>query len=259
MSARSFTSTKIVLTLSILLFVDRSAARAEKTDKTMVITQIGQGLGTTKTFINRRALKVVILGSTAYLVARAPQWQVMFCNDENHKALSMPLAEWLKHDTYTTYAGKEWDRFVLTLSAAKDVKKFGRSVKFYKIAGTFKGGHVVPCKRMPNGDYYVLPDKDVASQALGIMQKALNCPGTASGIPLELTKREPDKEMKAFMSTPGGDEHMLYTDKIEETMVPDSFFVYPKNYAPAKLEVTVLNDDKRRNRVDDVAKDLIKD
>jgi len=257
MSARSFT--KIALTLSILLLVDYSAALAQKADKTVVITQIGQGLGTTKTYINRRAIKVVILGSTTYLVARAPKWQVMFCNDENRKALSMPLAEWLKHDTYTTYAGKEWDRFVLTLSPPRDVKKFGRPVKFYKIVGAFKAGHVMPCKRMPNGDYYVLPDMNVASQALGIMQKALNCPGTASGIPLELTKREPDKEMKAFMSTPGGDEHMLCTDKIEEIVVPDSFFVYPKNYAQAKLEVTVLNDDKRRNRVDDVAKDLIQD
>jgi hypothetical protein len=214
--------------------------------KALIIRQSGDYLGSTKTIITPKALRIEIEQSEAYLLATAPKWQVMLCNDANKRALTMNYTDWLKHIPEFTYAGVDWDRFALVTKPLRGLTFLGRPARLYDIVGQRVNGYVLPSNRVTSGTLTVLEDQPIAKEAASIMQKAIGTP-QCSGIPVEFMKIV--QKTDAFNTIPGK-ERFLSTRRIEEKLVSPQIFVSPKNYKTAHREVEVLDDPKKRNRVD---------
>ena len=123
------------------------------------------------TYVNENSLRVTLSDSKVYLVANAPDWKVVFCNPENKKALTMTLPNWIKHFVQFTYAEPDWDRFKLLLCRKRLVKRDGRVLFHYDIAGLMSPNGLVPCTTCRNGKYLVLENKTVPPQACNILEK----------------------------------------------------------------------------------------
>jgi hypothetical protein len=245
----------MLLTAFALSIARPGGAADKRLEKTIVLSQVGDVLGATKTYVNRHAVKITVDGSSAYLIAVAPLWRVMLCNDANKKAVSMPFSEWMNHNMRLSYLGNGWDRYGLVITPSIGRQRLGRAVLDFKIAGKRKGNEVVPSQLILDADYCVLKAQAVADEACNITQKALSVPKT-KGLPLELTKHGAAQKVEAFKAEVGGEEHLLSTKKIEEKMIAADFFAYPENYKLEKLEVTVVNDGKHLNHVERMVDDL---
>jgi hypothetical protein len=239
---------RILFALSLIIF-SYAAASAKQADleKALIIRQSSDLLGATKATITQKALKIEIEQSNAYLIAMAPKWEVMFCNDANKRALKMAYNDWIKHVPEMNYAGTDWDRFALAIQPVRDVAILGRPAKLYKIIGKHVTKDIVsPTDRVRNGTYVALEDGAVGKEAATIMQRSIGTP-QSKGVPLEFDK---DVQKLDIYNTIAGKERFLHTRSIEEKDVSPQLFVYPKNYQAVKREVEVLDDPKKRKRVD---------
>jgi hypothetical protein len=225
-------------------------------DMTLVLKQVGDIGGPSICYINQKSIKIKYTGTTSYLVASAPKWEVMFCNDTNKKVFKMSFDAWLKHIVQMSYADSDWDRFNLSLAKRYDVSRFGRNLTRYKITGILIGNTIHDCDTARNSEYLVLEKAAVAKQACYIMQKAYSAP-KIDGLPVEFINHRKKGVVKGYKRDLGGDDHWLSTSSIVEERLPASFFAYPAGFVTATKEADVLNDDKRKKHVDDMVKDLL--
>lgn len=247
----------VIAVLSALVGGAECAAQtAGQGDKTLVLKQVGDIGGPSTCYINQKSIKIIYTGNTSYLVANAPKWEVMFCNDINKKVFKLSLDAWLKHIVQMSYAEADWDRFNLSLKKRYDVTRFGRNLTRYKITGMLINNKIYDCDTARNCEYLVLERAAVAKQACFIMQKAYSAP-KIEALPVELTNHRKTNEVKGYQRDFGGADHWLSTANIKEERLPAGFFAYPSGYSPAGREAEVLNDDKRRQHVDDMVKDLL--
>lgn len=222
-------------------------AKQDELQKALVMRQSGDLIGATKTTVTPKALRIDIEESSAYIVAKAPNWEVMFCNDANKRVLKMNLADWLKHVPEMNYSGIDWDRYNIAIKPARSVVILGRPAKLYKVVGKhLTKGIISPTDRVTNGTYVELQNPFVPVEAAHIMQKSIGAP-QSNGAPLEFDKVV--EKLNVFNTIPGK-ERFLHTRRIEEKEVSTQLFIYPNNYKAVKREVEVLDDPKRRKMVD---------
>jgi len=246
------------LLASLYLAPAATAAKQAEGEKTFVLKQNGDTYGDTTTYINKHALKMVVDGSKVTLLATAPSWRVVLFNDRNRTAYSSSYDDWLLHVPETTYAGHDWTRYPLIVQPeGPQVPRLGRMAVHCKVLGVLKEGGLKPSKRITNGHYLVLKNLPVAFQACAILEKALSCPGFPDGLPLEFYNLRKAGKIEAFKSDLGGTEHFFATKNIEEKTVPDSFFQYPHGYKPERREAEVLNDDRLKKQMNNLARQLM--
>jgi hypothetical protein len=226
--------------------------------KTLVLEQQSDSYGKVITSINNHAIKISVVGGKSYLVACAPSWQVMLCNDDSKKALSMSFAEWIKHIPSTSYVGIDWDRCEFAVSPRGGARKAGLDYLHFVFPAdrpTAKSRMISPKYR---GDYDVIGAWGAAPEACAIMQKALNCPELKGDrIPVDFINHGKNVAVVGFARNVGGDAHWMTTTRVQQRQVSDADFVYPKGYQLCKREVDILNDRARNSSVDDVLKDFM--
>jgi len=236
----------------------RDALKKFSPEITYVLKQNGDTYGDVTTYINRHAVKMVVDGSKVTLLSRAPSWQVVVFNDRSKKAFSSTYDEWLLRVPETTYAGHDWTRYPLIVRPeGPEIQRLGRKAVHCKVVGVLKEGGLKPSKRITDGHYIVLKNLDLPPQACRILEKALSCPGFPDGLPLEFYNNRGAIKIEAFKTNLGGQEHFVVTKKIDEKIVDDSFFQYPHGYRPERREAEVLNDDRLKKQMNNLARQLM--
>jgi hypothetical protein len=220
------------------------------------MTQSCESYGHVTTYINDRALKIVIDGTSSYLVSAAPTWRVMFCNDNNKKAVSFSLTQWLKRIPQMTYAECDWDRYNLRLVRTDETRRFGRAMRRFVCEKSEIRLPIAPNGTAHGGNYIVLENSQAPLAACHIMEKALDCPAV-SGVPVELVNHPAKGAVVAFSRSLGGDDHWFSTKSLEERAMPLSFFAYPTGYKIVVKEAEVVDDKKRQGQVKDIIEDLL--
>ncbi|MBU6455557.1 MAG: hypothetical protein KGS72_27545 [Cyanobacteria bacterium REEB67] len=241
-----------------VLTVPASAARrpAQLSD-TLVLEQRTETLGRVTTYVSEHGLKVLVRGSKCYLVAVAPSWKVMFCNDENKKALAMSYDQWLEHFPRFTYsAADEWDRCNTIVYKAEKLRRLGYIMRQCFFPAKNVNGHIERIDAPQRGEYYVIEKSWPGEQPYRILQKAFSCPNLAA-IPVDLINETHADRVEAFGRHFGGVEHWLATSRIVDQKLPSSFFAYGQGYTFCRREAEVLNDSKKRADVDDVVRELL--
>jgi hypothetical protein len=236
--------------------VDAAPQRAALCD-TLVLEQRTETLGRVTTYVSERGVKVLVKDSKCYLVALAPTWKVMFCNDENKKALSMTYDKWLKHFPRFTYsAADEWDRCSTVVYKGDNVRRLGYIMRQCFFPAKNVNGHIERVDVPQRGEYFVIEKSWPGEQPYRILQKTFSCPNLA-GIPVDLINNTRADRVEAFGRHFGGVEHWLATSQIQDKKMSSAFFAYGQGYTMCRREVEVLDDNKKKSDVDDVARELL--
>ena len=167
----------------------------------------------------------------------------------------MSLTKWLGHIVQMTYAYADYDRFNLALAPKNLIKRYGRDLRRFVITGERRGEEVVPTTLGRNGEYLVIEGAPVAEQACYIWQKALSCP-KVMGVPVSFVNHGKEGKVVGFSRELGGQDHWLTTSSIEERVMPLKFFAYPADYTAVEKEAEVIDDNSRKEHVDNLVRDL---
>ncbi|MBU6455558.1 MAG: hypothetical protein KGS72_27550 [Cyanobacteria bacterium REEB67] len=248
----------VLSALSSLSWCENAGFAADQRVKTLVLEQQSDAYGKVITTINNHALKISVIGGKSYLVACAPAWRVMLCNDESKRAMSMSLAQWLHHIPSTSYVGSDWNRYEFAVSPRGGVRKGGLDYLHFVFPADHPTAKSINISPKYNGDFEVIGGWGAAPEACAIMQKALNCPELKGDrIPVNFINHGKNVAVVGFAREVGGDAHWMTTARVQQRPVSDRDFVYPKGYKLCQREVEILNDRARNSSVDDVLKDLM--
>ncbi|HEY9683084.1 MAG TPA: hypothetical protein V6C86_16015 [Oculatellaceae cyanobacterium] len=234
----------------------------------MIVEQQHDEIGQVRTIIAKDAIRIDLLWSKAYLIAKAPTWRVVLYNPANKLAMDMPLETYLSESPNWQGANRyrELDRGKLKVEtptkklgkikyADRDCLKFG----VVKIVGN----KVDPRDRY-KAYYYTFPDSSVRPEISQILYHFFLIQTSSNqGIPVysasvhdvKAASLQHDIGFLANLTSGDLSSHMT-TSKFSSASFPSSYFEYPKNYKKVSYELDVLSDANRKGVAEDMLHDL---
>jgi hypothetical protein len=227
----------------------------------LVLKQSQSIAGTYKTMLSPDAIKMERAGSRTFLIARAPEWRVVFFNPANNNAIDVSLTDWIRREDC-------WSKF-RSPAPRRDIEAFNRNVEQHglvvycgKTCVRYGMLDVINGRVDPNHRYweecYVLPDTRYPKQELQILQKMLDLPAF-DGIPLfSRMLSNPSASQSGAGDSRGVidlfvSKHQLSTKEIVKERIPSSAFKYPQNFHKVERECDVIMDSVAKGDGDDAA------
>jgi hypothetical protein len=219
---------------------------AKGTTNALKLEQTHCTLGNIEVLINSQAVRLLIKKSNTILLARAPNWKIVWFRNDTKLAFEMALGLWLKDGSELVPIGNLSQR------------------PFLRKGVTNMNGESVVDLHSDEGDkvldYWVLEDASVAAQACDVIRGFYRLP-PAKGVPygLKLTYRKHDADVKTPVSWTRNtalfekeEGTRLATTKISHVTVPSTEFDYPLNYKVVKNEQQIWLTSGARAAIDDL-------
>ncbi|HEY9681038.1 MAG TPA: hypothetical protein V6C86_05585 [Oculatellaceae cyanobacterium] len=246
-------------------------AHAHSTDdaECKIVEQQHSLVGQVRTVIARDALRIDLLWSKTYLIAKAPDWRVVFYNPTNKSAMDMPLKEYLADDPnwqgsnrFRDLSGNKMKSVEAPLNelgkiryAENDCLKFG----ILKLVGN----RVDPRDRY-QVYFYTLPDASIRPEISQILYHFYSIRNDSNrGIPVYSAPAHPTKSASlqhdiGFLAnlTSSDMGPRVTTSKISKGAFPSSYFDYPKTYKKVSYELDVLSDPNRQGAAEDMIREM---
>lgn len=215
---------------------DGTCAAKDSKEKSLVISSGCESLGGVTIFINRHAIKIQPKTFSAYIVAKEPDWRVVVFNPSSGNGMEMPYKDWLVHRMQISYlyypkdTGNDYNFF----PAGKRVVEGFTCERLGCIRNNEKRDYA------PDREYLVLKNDLANVKACRVLASAMSTP-QYDAVPISFTVTRKDRSTQ-----------MLKTTKIEEKIVPASFFTYPKTYKKCKNEYDVLHEGRTDRMMENV-------
>jgi hypothetical protein len=242
--------------LSPLLFSAELCTDAQaKTEKTLILRQASDTLGTITTYINKSAVKILIPDPDCYFISKAPTWKVVLYNARNKVGFEMPFSQWMKHSPRFMPSSFD-DRFNYLILEKEKLTWLGMPARKFVFPCSRVNGVLQHPSSALQGEYITVVSPLVNEKTGVILQKTLAVP-QGPGIPVYLLTKAPELKRHVNLSwRTGGDTQLLRTLRTEQKDVPDSFFTYPKDYKQVDLEVDVLMNQSKKDAIEEMVKGM---
>ncbi|HEY9756408.1 MAG TPA: hypothetical protein V6C97_14675 [Oculatellaceae cyanobacterium] len=234
----------------------------------MIVEQQHNEIGQVRTVIAKDAVRIDLLWSKAYLIAKAPTWRVVLYNPANKLAMDMPLQTYLAESPNWQGANRYRKLERGKSNVETPTKKLGNIKYADRDCSKFGVVKIVGNKVDPEDRYkayyYTFSDPSVRPEISQILYHFFLIQTSSNqGIPVYSA---PAHDVKAasvqhdigFLAnlTSGDLSSHMTTSKFGSGSFPSSYFEYPKNYKKVSYELDVLSDPNRKGVAEDMLHDL---